>query len=118
MWLLPVKYSLFNGLFVAFGCCLILYLVAIETKEKKAIRLQLKTYTDKTIWNMSDEELSEYLQSKDIRPERQEFVKLILKGWSYSQISLQLGYSVDTLKDWSPKLKEKLKIKSWKQEKN
>ena len=35
MWLLPVKYSLFGGIGVAFICCLILYLVAIETNEKK-----------------------------------------------------------------------------------
>jgi len=38
LWLLPVKYSLFNGLFVAFGCCLVLYLVAIEVNEKKRIK--------------------------------------------------------------------------------
>lgn len=38
LWLLPVKYSLFNGLFVAFICCLILYLVSIETNEKKRIK--------------------------------------------------------------------------------
>ena len=37
MWMLPVKYSLFNGLFVAFACCLILYLVSIEVNEKKRI---------------------------------------------------------------------------------
>ena len=35
MWLLPVKYSLAGGILVAFICCLILYLVAIETNEKK-----------------------------------------------------------------------------------
>lgn len=37
LWILPVKYSLFNGLFVAFGCCLILYLVSIEVNEKKLL---------------------------------------------------------------------------------
>jgi len=37
LWLLPVKYSLFNGLFVAFGCCLVLYLVSLEVNEKKRI---------------------------------------------------------------------------------
>lgn len=35
MWLFPVKYSLFGGTAVAFLCCLILYLVAIETNEKR-----------------------------------------------------------------------------------
>lgn len=38
LWILPIKYSLFNGLFVAFGCCLVLYLVALETEEKKRIK--------------------------------------------------------------------------------
>lgn len=35
MWLFPIKYSLVGGICVAFLCCLILYLVAIETNEKK-----------------------------------------------------------------------------------
>lgn len=38
LWLLPVKYSLFNGLFVAFGCCLVLYLVALEVEEKRQLK--------------------------------------------------------------------------------
>ncbi len=37
LWVLPVRYSLFNGLFVAFGCCLVLYLVSLEVAEKKRI---------------------------------------------------------------------------------
>lgn len=37
LWLLPVKYSLFNGLFVAFACCLVLYLVSLETNEKRLL---------------------------------------------------------------------------------
>ncbi len=40
LWLLPIKYSLFNGLFVAFACCLVLYLVSIEVNEKKRILKQ------------------------------------------------------------------------------
>lgn len=40
LWLLPVRYSLFNGLFVAFGCCLVLYLVSLEVNEKKLIKKQ------------------------------------------------------------------------------
>lgn len=40
LWLLPVKYSLFNGLFVAFACCLVLYLVSLETNHKKLIAKQ------------------------------------------------------------------------------
>lgn len=37
LWVLPVRYSLFNGLFVAFACCLVLYLVSLEVAEKKRI---------------------------------------------------------------------------------
>ena len=37
LWLLPIPYTLFNGLFVAFGCCLVLYLVALESAEKKRL---------------------------------------------------------------------------------
>ena len=40
LWLLPVRYSLFNGLFVAFGCCLVLYLISLEVNEKKLIKKQ------------------------------------------------------------------------------
>ena len=37
LWVLPVEYSLFNGLFVAFACCIVLYLVALEVSEKKLL---------------------------------------------------------------------------------
>lgn len=40
LWLLPIRHSLFNGLFVALVCCIILYLVAIEVDEKKLILKQ------------------------------------------------------------------------------
>jgi hypothetical protein len=42
LWILPIKYTLFNALAVAFVCCLILYLVAIETNEKKGLQAELK----------------------------------------------------------------------------
>ena len=38
LFTLPIPYSLFNGLFVAFVCCLILYLVALESAEKKRLK--------------------------------------------------------------------------------
>ena len=38
LWVLPLPYSLFNSLFVAFACCLILYLVAISSDEKKQLK--------------------------------------------------------------------------------
>ena len=119
LWIQPIPYTLFNGLFVAFLCCLILYLVAIETKEKKEIKKQLKKFTDKTIWSMTEEELRTYLYCKYIRHERLEFVVMVvIHQMSYAQISEKLGYSIDTLKDWSPILKKKLNIKSWDKDKN
>ena len=38
MFVLPIPYTVFNSLIVAFGCCLILYLVALETNEKKELK--------------------------------------------------------------------------------
>jgi hypothetical protein len=49
LWLLPIKYTLFNALAVAFICCLILYLVAIETNEKKGLQAELKELKEKLI---------------------------------------------------------------------
>lgn len=59
LWVLPIRYSLFNALFVSFMCCLILYLVAVEVKEKKEIKSELEKYTSKDIWQMNEEELYE-----------------------------------------------------------
>ena len=42
LWILPIPYSIFNGLFVAFACCLVLYLVSIEVNEKKQIKKENK----------------------------------------------------------------------------
>lgn len=58
--LLPIEYSLFNGLFVAFGCCLVLYLVALETNEKKSYKRTIKELERYVI------ELVRKLEHKDI----------------------------------------------------
>ncbi len=42
LWILPIPYSIFNGLFVAFACCLVLYLVALEVGEKKQLKKENK----------------------------------------------------------------------------
>lgn len=47
MWLFPIKYSLVGGICVAFLCCLILYLVAIETNEKKFYAKKNKEFENK-----------------------------------------------------------------------
>lgn len=49
IWIMPVKYTLFNSLFVAFGCCLILYWVAIEVKQKKGFKSELEKLKEQIV---------------------------------------------------------------------
>ena len=42
LFILPIPYSLFNGLFIAFVCCLILYLVALESAEKNDLKRKMQ----------------------------------------------------------------------------
>ena len=46
MWLLPIKYTLFNALFVAVGCCVILYFVEIEVEKKRELRKTIQQSKD------------------------------------------------------------------------
>ena len=55
LWLLPLEYSLFNALFVATICCLVLYLVAVEVEQKKSL-----IPTHKNIYAMNETELYEH----------------------------------------------------------
>ena len=80
MWVLPIRHSLFNGLFIAFLCCLILYLVAIEVDEKRRIRQELanlqcevarimteiKNKPEVNIYTMNDEELYRHCRSRGL----------------------------------------------------
>lgn len=75
--------------------------------------------TQTPIWVMTDEELTKFCKIKGIKRDEQiTFVKLVLKGWKFGEIAVKIGYSVDTLKDWSPNLKQKLGIKDWRADKN
>lgn len=75
----------------------------------------IKRLSSKTIWEMNENELAEYCYAKGIRGDMLEFViMVIIYQMKYEEIGKKLRYSVDTLKDWSPKCKEKLNIKSWK----
>lgn len=47
LWLLPVNYSLFNGLIVAFISAYILYLIGNETDEKKKYKHKNKIFKSK-----------------------------------------------------------------------
>lgn len=64
LWILPIRFSLFNGLFVAFMCCFILYLIAIEVDKKKALNNENKELTKrlnhKDIYAMNEDELYEH----------------------------------------------------------
>ena len=55
MFILPFPYTVFNGLFVAFGCCLILYLVALEVNEKKEIKRENKRLTNELMLALKQE---------------------------------------------------------------
>ena len=59
--------------------------------------------------------INTYMQ--ELSPRQQQIVRLFfIEQMKYEEIGKKLGYSVDTLKDWSPKCKAKLGIKSWKHE--
>lgn len=75
----------------------------------------IKKLSSKTIWEMNENELAEYCYAKGIRGDMLEFViMIIIYQMKYEEIGKKLRYSVDTLKDWAPKCKLKLGIKSWK----
>ena len=77
----------------------------------------LRKISHKTIWQMEENELADYCYAKGVRGDMLEFVIMVLiYQMKYEEIGKKLGYSVDTLKDWSPKCKAKLGIKSWKHE--
>jgi thiaminase len=79
----------------------------------------IKKLQYKTIWQMAETELVDYCYAKGIRGDMLEFVVMIVvHEMKYEEIGKKLGYSVDTLKDWSPICKSKLGITSWKQHKN
>lgn len=67
LWILPVEYSLFNSIAVAFVCCFILYLVANETDEKKALKIAnnelLERFNHKSIYAMNEQELYEHCRN-------------------------------------------------------
>ena len=112
---MPITLSLFSSVLIGFVITFILYKVEdyVETK------IALKEYTDKTIWVMDENELRQYCRLKGIkRDEHIQFVWLVLQGWTFGYISDKLGYSVDTLKDWSPVCKKKLGITDWNADKN
>lgn len=80
LWILPIRYTLFNSLFVAFACCLVLYLVAKHTK--------------KNIYAMNKEELYEHCRNRGLSEEDCQIAYIIvierLKG---KDLYEAIGYS-------------------------
>lgn len=111
---MPIGVSIISSMPIAFIVCFFGYIA----QDRIDLFIELKKYKQKTIWNMNEEELSNYLTLKGIINDRAKFVKLILKGWTIGQIAEKLGYAECTLWDWSKICKDKLKIKSWKIDKN
>ena len=111
---MPIGVSIISSIPIAFLICFFGYIA----RDRIDLSIELRKYKEKTIWTMDEEELSNYLTLKGIINDRAEFVKLVLKGWTYGQISQKLGYAECTLWDWSKICKNKLKIKSWEIDKN
>lgn len=112
---LPLTISLLSCLPISYFSAWIGYIA----QDRLDIKIILKKLTNKTIWQMTENELADYCYAKGIRGDMLEFVLMVVvHQMKYEEIGAELGYSVDTLKDWSPKCKAKLGIKSWKQDKN
>ena len=109
---IPIYISLFSSVLVGCGMTYVLYKVEdyVECKEK------LHKLTNKTIWQMDENELADYCYAKGIRGDMLEFVIMkVIYQMKYEEIGKKLGYAVDTLKDWSPICKKRLDITSWTQ---
>lgn len=109
---LPMTISLLSTIPI---CWVISYFGYIA-QERIDFAKEIKRLKSKTIWQMSETELRDYLFLKGIRGEKIDFVVMVVvHELSYDEISYKMGYCVDTLKQWSRKCKAKLNIKSWKQ---
>ena len=113
MYTLPVEVSLLS----AIPICWFISWVGFIAQDRIDCYMLLKELKTKSIWQMDEAELANYCYAKGIRGDMLEFVIMVLiDQMKYEEIGNKLGYSVDTLKDWSPKCKKKLGIKSWKHE--
>ena len=115
VYTLPLELSLLFSIPI----CWFVSWVGYIAQDRMDCYKTIKKLQDKTIWQMSENELVDYCYAKGIRGDMLEFVVMIVvHQMKYEEIGKELGYSVDTLKDWSPICKKKLGIKSWKQHKN
>ena len=81
LWILPIRYTMFNGLFVAWACCFVLYLIAVRA-------------THKNIYAMTEQELYEHCRNRGLDDADCKIAKLIvidrLKG---EDLYYSIGYS-------------------------
>lgn len=124
----PLTISLFGCVLFAFFDTWLLWFIQdrfefkLKTKlleaQNKEMNQELTDIKSISIWEMDEPNLRTYLYTKGIRDDRQDFVvMIIIDGLKFEEIAKKLGYSVDTLKDWSPICKKILGIKSWKRRK-
>lgn len=107
------------SLLSAIPICYFIAWVGYIAQDRMDCHKIIKKLQYKTIWQMAETELVDYCYAKGIRGDMLEFVVMIVvHEMKYEEIGKKLGYSVDTLKDWSPICKSKLGITSWKQHKN
>lgn len=97
IWVLPVKYSLFNSLSVAFVCCLILYFSALQKREKKSLVSKLEEIeakNAKNIFDMSDDEFVAYCKHKGLNDQDIMIAECIYRKHLKGAILYQtIGYS-------------------------
>jgi len=69
IWIMPIRYSLFNCLFVAFICCLILYYAGLAKEEKNRLKetiIEQDKKLKRNIHDMSDDEFVDYCKHKGL----------------------------------------------------
>lgn len=82
LWILPIKYTLLNGLFVAFLCAFVLYLVAYYKKPKP------------NIYAMTEEELYTHCRQRGLSQEDCMIANIIVyKRLKGKDLYSAIGYS-------------------------
>ena len=115
MYTFPLALSLLS----AIPMCWFISWIGYIAQDRIDCNKIIKDLKHKTIWQMSEDELVDYCYANGIKGDMIEFVVMkVVHEMKYEEIGKKLGYSVDTLKDWSPKCKNKLGVISWKQNKN
>ena len=115
MYTFPLALSLLS----AIPMCWFISWIGYIAQDRIDCHKIIKDLKHKTIWQMSEDELVDYCYANGIKGDMIEFVVMkVVHEMKYEEIGKKLGYSVDTLKDWSPKCKKKLGVISWKQNKN